>query len=99
MRQTSHGQIPAGEITLRPATVEDARAVAALVNAAYGHYVARIGFPPRPMQDDYTGVITNRRATIAEHGGAVAGVIVLYTDDEGFAIDNVAVSPALAAWA
>jgi ribosomal protein S18 acetylase RimI-like enzyme len=67
--------------------------VAELVDAAYGHYVERIGGPPRPMTDDYEEVIRTRQVTIAERHGAVAGVIVLAVTDEGFLIDNVAVHP------
>ena len=78
--------------TLRPAEASDVPAIAALVNAAYGHYVERIGFPPRPMQDDYAQVIRSKRVTVAESARAIVGVIVLDVDDEGFVIDNVAVA-------
>jgi ribosomal protein S18 acetylase RimI-like enzyme len=81
------------EHTLRRAQAEDAQAVAALVDAAYGHYVERIGFRPRPMTDDYTQVIRDKRVTVAEAEAAIVGVIVLGADDEGFFIDNVAVHP------
>jgi ribosomal protein S18 acetylase RimI-like enzyme len=67
--------------------------VAELVDAAYGHYVERLGGPPRPMTDDYEEVIRTRQVTVAERHGAVAGVIVLAVTDEGFLIDNVAVHP------
>jgi ribosomal protein S18 acetylase RimI-like enzyme len=83
------------EYLFRPATRADAPKVAALVNAAYGHYVERIGMPPRPMTDDYAEVIANQRVTVAESHGTIGGVIVLTVDDEGFLIDNVAVEPSL----
>ncbi len=67
--------------------------MAELVDAAYGHYVERLGGPPRPMTDDYEEVIRTRQVTVAECDGAVAGVIVLAVTDEGFLIDNVAVHP------
>jgi ribosomal protein S18 acetylase RimI-like enzyme len=67
--------------------------VAELVDAAYGHYLERLGGPPRPMTDDYEEVIRTRQVTIAERHGAVAGVIVLAVTDEGFLIDNIAVHP------
>jgi ribosomal protein S18 acetylase RimI-like enzyme len=67
--------------------------VAELVDAAYGHYLERLGGPPRPMTDDYEEVIRTRQVTVAERHGAVAGVIVLAVTDEGFLIDNVAVHP------
>jgi len=82
-----------GDYSFRLANEFDVSKVAALVNAAYGHYVERIGILPRPMTDDYAEVIANRRVTIAESHGTIVGVIVLTVDDEGFLIDNVAVDP------
>jgi ribosomal protein S18 acetylase RimI-like enzyme len=81
------------EYSFRPATGADAPKVTALVNAAYGHYVERIGMLPRPMTDDYREVIAKGRVTVAESHGTIVGVIVLAVDDEGFLIDNVAVDP------
>jgi ribosomal protein S18 acetylase RimI-like enzyme len=78
---------------LRRADAADVLAVATLVNAAYGHYVERIGFFPRPMRDDYTQVIRSSQVTVAESRGTIVGVIVLDVNDEGFVIDNVAVDP------
>ncbi len=71
----------------------DVPKVSALVNAAYGHYVERLGMLPRPMTEDYSEVITNQQVTVAESPGTIAGVIVLTVDDEGFLVDNVAVDP------
>jgi ribosomal protein S18 acetylase RimI-like enzyme len=82
-----------GGYRLRPATGSDAASVAALVDAAYGHYVERIGMQPGPMTDDYAAVIRDRQVTVAEHDGAIVGVVVLTVTDEGFFIDNVAVHP------
>ena len=80
-------------LSLRPATPADAPMLAELVAAAYGHYVARLGGPPRPMTDDYAEVVRRSRVTVAERGGEIVGLIVLGVDDEGFFIDNVAVDP------
>ena len=79
--------------SFRPAAAPDASKVAELVEAAYGHYVERIGVLPGPMTDDYAEVIGTRRVTVAEQHGAVVGVIVLAVTDEGFLVDNVAVHP------
>ena len=81
------------EYFLRSANVADVPKVSALVNAAYGHYVERLGMLPRPMTEDYSEVIANRRVTVAESHGTIVGLIVLAVDDEGFLIDNVAVDP------
>ena len=69
------------EYSLRSAIGADAPKVAALVNAAYGHYVDRIGMVPRPMTDDYADVIANQHVTVAESNGTIVGVIVLAVDD------------------
>src|SRR5437867_13311304 len=63
--------------SFRPAEATDARNVTELVNAAYGHYVERIGRPPAPFTEDYAEVIRNHRVTVAESQGAIVGVIVL----------------------
>lgn len=81
------------EYSFRPAAAADASQVAALVNAAYAHYVTRIGMRPRPMTDDYAEVIRSSQVTVAEKHGTMIGAIVLATTDEGFVIDNVAVQP------
>jgi ribosomal protein S18 acetylase RimI-like enzyme len=81
-------------ISLRPATVADVPRLSELVRAAYGHYVKRLGGPPRPMTDDYAEVLQTRRGTVAERDGEIVGLVVLGVDDEGFFVDNVAVDPA-----
>jgi len=80
-------------VTLRPATTEDADALAALVHDAYQHYVERIGREPGPMTNDYRDVIEDRQVTVAEDGEGIAGLIVVGPTDDGFLIDNVAVEP------
>jgi ribosomal protein S18 acetylase RimI-like enzyme len=80
--------------SLRPATEADVRRLTELVQAAYGHYVGRLGGPPRPMTDDYADVVRNFKVTVAERGGEIVGLIVLGVSDEGFLVDNVAVDPA-----
>jgi ribosomal protein S18 acetylase RimI-like enzyme len=79
--------------SLRSAEAADASRVAELVDAAYGHYVERIGMLPGPMTNDYVDVIRNRQVTVAERQGAIVGIIVLTVTDEGFLVDNVAVHP------
>jgi ribosomal protein S18 acetylase RimI-like enzyme len=78
---------------LRRATEADAGKVAALVDAAYGHYIERIGRLPGPMSEDYAEVIAKRQVTVAESNETIVGLLVLGVTDEGFAIDNVAVDP------
>ncbi|HEV2057823.1 MAG TPA: GNAT family N-acetyltransferase [Solirubrobacteraceae bacterium] len=78
---------------LRPATAADAARLSELVQAAYGHYVERLGAPPRPMTDDYSEVVASRRVIVAERSGEIVGLIVLALNAEGFLVDNVAVDP------
>ena len=82
------------ELGLRPATEAEVPRLAELVDAAYGHYVERIGARPRPMTDDYAQVVRDRRVTVAESGGEVVGLVVFGVGEEGFLVDNVAVEPA-----
>jgi GNAT superfamily N-acetyltransferase len=81
------------EFSLRAAVPADAPALTALVNAAYGSYVSRIGMLPGPMTHDYATVISTQQVTVAERCGQIVGLLVLGITDEGFLIDNVAVAP------
>jgi ribosomal protein S18 acetylase RimI-like enzyme len=80
-------------VWLRPATAADVPRLHELVQAAYGHYVERLGGPPRPMTDDYADVVRNQSVTVAERRGELVGLIALGVGDEGFVVDNVAVDP------
>ncbi|MDP9134106.1 MAG: GNAT family N-acetyltransferase [Actinomycetota bacterium] len=79
---------------LRPATDPDAPRLTALVHAAYGHYVERMGSPPGPMTEDYGALIRDGVVTVAERGGEIAGLLILDVGEEGFTVENVAVDPA-----
>lgn len=79
--------------SFRPADERDAPAVAACVNAAYRHYIKRIGKPPGPMMEDYARVIRERRVTVAESRGKITAVLVRTVTEEGFLLENVAVDP------
>ncbi len=78
---------------LRPASAADVPRLTALVQSAYGHYVERIGGPPRPMTDDYARVVRDHRVTVAEEEGEIVGLVVLRVTGDGFSIENVAVDP------
>jgi hypothetical protein len=82
--------------SFRSAEAADASRVAELVDAAYGHYVERIGMLPGPMTDDYAEVIRNRQVTVAERDGAIVGVIVLTVTDEGSLLTTSRFIPAIA---
>jgi ribosomal protein S18 acetylase RimI-like enzyme len=84
---------PVRAYSLRRAEESDASQVAELVDAAYVHYVDRIGRLPGPMTQDYRRVIRDADVTIAVRGETLLGVLVLNVTDEGFVIENVAVRP------
>jgi len=80
---------------IRPARADEAGAVHEIVQAAYHHYIARIGRPPGPMGDDYAALVAAGRVWVAEHAGAIAGILVLEALPDGaMLLDNVAVVPA-----
>jgi len=78
---------------LRPAGPGDRRAIAAIVDAAYGPYVARMGQKPGPMLDDYAGLISDGRVTVLVADDAVVGLVVLIPEADAMLLDNVAVAP------
>jgi len=45
------------------------------------------------MLDDYGVLIERERVYVAEHGGAVQGILVLIPEQHSMLLDNVAVAP------
>lgn len=80
-------------IRLRAGAPADSAAVTALVEAAYQHYVPRLGMRPGPMDADYDHVLRTDDVTLAVDGASLAGVLVLAQHDGAFWIENVAVAP------
>ncbi|HXA23908.1 MAG TPA: GNAT family N-acetyltransferase [Acetobacteraceae bacterium] len=78
---------------IRAAAAADVEAVRHVVDAAYGHYVARIGKPPGPMLDDYAGRIADRQTWVLEDDGRIVGILVLEQGPSGLLLDNIAVMP------
>ena len=82
------------ELRIRPATADDAPAVAEIVERAYRHYIARIGKPPGPMIDDYAARVSEGAVWVLEEGAVIAAIIVLLPAPNYLLLDNIAVSPA-----
>jgi ribosomal protein S18 acetylase RimI-like enzyme len=80
-------------IELRAAETDDGAAVAALVDAAYRHYVPRLGMRPGPMDADYARVLRDDDVLLALDGDELVGVLVLSRHDDAFYVENVAVAP------
>jgi GNAT superfamily N-acetyltransferase len=88
---------------IRPAHAGDVKAIAAIVERAYGIYVERIGMRPGPMDSDHAEKVRQGLVFVFEDdGGAdragagdggVAGLIVLIEIDDRLLIENVAVDP------
>ena len=81
-------------MVIRPARPEDVEALRRIVQAAYGHYAARLGKPPGPMGDDYGRRVATKQAWVLEEEGVPAGVLVLEDGDGALLLDNLTVSPA-----
>ena len=64
-----------------------------VVDAAYRHYVERMGKPPGPMLDDYTQRIADGQVWVLEDAGRITGILVLEETPEGLLLDNIAVLP------
>jgi GNAT superfamily N-acetyltransferase len=78
---------------LRIATADDRPAVEVIVEAAYKHYIARIGQKPGPMLDDYGAQIAAGRVHVMECDGEPKGLLVLIPEADTMLLDNVAVHP------
>ncbi len=81
--------------TIEPATAADCAAVTACVHAAYVGYVPDIGLRPAPMDADYADLIARGVVHVLRKAGddRLYGVIVLYAEDDGLFIENVAIAP------
>jgi ribosomal protein S18 acetylase RimI-like enzyme len=78
---------------IRIAQSAEADAVRDVVDAAYRHYIARIGKPPGPMLDDYSQRIANGQTWVLENASRVVAILVLEETPTGFLLDNIAVRP------
>lgn len=79
--------------TLRPAKSEDLSAVAALIEAAYRHYVPILGRRPRPMDDDLQARLGNRELFVIEEDGTLLAVLTMMVQPAAVHIFNFAVHP------
>ena len=79
---------------IRRATPADREQAEAVVHAAYGTYVERLGKPPGPMLDDYRRLIADGAVRVVEDAdGSIAALIVLLPRSDHLLLDNVAVRP------
>ncbi|WPO74717.1 GNAT family N-acetyltransferase [Streptomyces sp. KN37] len=81
---------------IRPATVADVPAVRAVTDAAYRHYIERIGVVPAPMEADHAADVAAGRVYVT--GDPVVGVLVLVPvtaprEDTHLFLESIAVRP------
>ena len=79
---------------IRPATEADADVVTAIAQAAFEHYIPRIGVPPIPMLLDYPAAIRAGKVWVATDDAVVAGFVLLEDEPDALLLDVLAVSPA-----
>ncbi|GGW91589.1 GNAT family N-acetyltransferase [Streptomyces chryseus] len=76
---------------IRPATPADVPRVKAVTDAAYHHYIERIGVVPGPMEADHGANVAAGRVFVT--GDPVMGVLVLVAHEDHLWVDSVAVHP------
>ena len=76
---------------IRPARAVDVPAVKAVTDRAYGHYIARIGVVPQPMEADHTANVAAGKVFVV--GEPVIGLVVIEAHDDHLFLDSVAVHP------
>jgi N-acetylglutamate synthase-like GNAT family acetyltransferase len=81
-------------MTIRPARSEEAPLLAAIVERAYGPWVAVVGRRPMPMDDDYAARIAAGEAWVLEDAGQVQALVVIERHADHLLLDNIAVEPA-----
>ncbi|MCS0638380.1 GNAT family N-acetyltransferase [Streptomyces sp. LP05-1] len=76
----------------RPATPADVPAVRAVTDAAYRHYIDRIGVVPAPMEADHAADVAAGRVFVTGER-EIRGVIVLVPHPDHLFLESVAVHP------
>lgn len=85
-----------GGLALRAARPEDAARLAAIAEAAYAPYVARMDRRPAPMDADYAGAIASGHAAVlAGADDRAVGFVIQFPRVEDWFVENLAVDPAL----
>ncbi|MEV8306409.1 GNAT family N-acetyltransferase [Streptomyces flavidovirens] len=79
------------DATIRPATSADVPRVKAVTDAAYHHYIERIGVVPAPMEADHGANVAAGRVFVT--GDPVVGVLVLVPHEDHLWLDSIAVHP------
>jgi len=78
---------------VRPATSDDASAVASVAERAYRPYVDVLGFLPEPLLFDYKEIIDRSETWVVERGETVLAFAVFERGITDVHIANIAVDP------
>ena len=76
---------------IRPAGSADVPAVKAVTDAAYEHYIERIGLVPQPMRRDHAANVAAGQVYVT--GDPVVGLVVIEERADHLYLDNIAVRP------
>jgi ribosomal protein S18 acetylase RimI-like enzyme len=76
---------------IRPAVAADVPAVKAVTDAAYRHYIERIGVVPLPMRADHAANVSAGKVFVA--GDPVVGLVVIEAHEDHLFLDSIAVHP------
>ena len=76
---------------IRPATAADVPAVKAVTDAAYTHYIERIGVVPVPMEADHAANVAAGKVFVT--GAPVIGLVVIEAREDHLFLDSIAVHP------
>lgn len=81
-------------VTFRLATPADIPAIAAVIDAAYRHYIPILGGrKPRPMTDDHAARIARGETWLLEDDGRAVGVTSMFVNGDAVHIFNIAIHP------
>ena len=82
---------------IRQAEAADEAAIAALIDAAYSHYIPSIGRTPRPMLDDHAARIARGETYLCTEADGLLALITLGAGKQPDALHvfNIAVDPAV----
>ncbi|MGW2423119.1 GNAT family N-acetyltransferase [Streptomyces sp. NPDC001709] len=76
---------------VRPAGADDVPAVKAVTDAAYHHYIERIGVVPQPMEADHAANVAAGKVFVT--GEPVDGLVVIEALAGHLFLDSIAVHP------
>jgi 2-methylisocitrate lyase-like PEP mutase family enzyme/ribosomal protein S18 acetylase RimI-like enzyme len=87
-------------MTLRPATPDDAPAIADLARRAYARWTHLIGMPPMPVIADYVAMLRDGKAWecwVVDGAQGLQASLALQTEPQRFNLYSIAVDPAVQA--